>query len=101
MTDLTILSTLEDIIDHSDKHNLNGEQVIALHNAWDIIYKRVNSPEVCENTEQPEEPESNLDDCVDEMAYNLTLSVVGTLCSKEVHEEVVKMLKAKIREADT
>ncbi len=100
MTILEVLGTLERMTDHPAEYNLDDYEIEALKSAQDELVQVINY-DARNNREVKHETEHNLDECVDEMAYNLTLSVVGTLCSKEVHEEVVKMLKAKIREADT
>jgi len=100
MTILEVLDTLEHIIKHDIEHNLDDNEVEALTSAQRELIHIIKS-DARNDREVIPEREDNLDECVEEMAYNLTLSVVGTLCSKEVHEEVVKMLKTKIREADT
>ena len=93
---MTILEVL-DIIDHlnneREHHNLDDEEVEALKGASRELINIIDC-DARNNREVIHEPQKDLDD----LAYTLTLTAVGALCSPEVHEKIVKMLKTIIAE---
>ena len=92
MTILEVLDNIDHLVNEREHHNLDDEEIETLKGASRELIQVIKADARNDREVIPDaEPD------VDELAYTLTLSVVRTLCSQEVHKKVVEMLKEKMK----